>query len=99
LPPDFTGNLADNPDIGGLHHLVGAEIGLDENLEGIATFLFGGELADAVFKVGEALQCLEQPRLCIGGGFVVPGGVGQHGLILFLAFLCEPWKTRFHVIY
>lgn len=99
MPPDFTGNLADNLDIGGLRHIVGAEIRLDEDFESVAAFFFGGKLANAEFKVGEGPYSLEQPRLCIGGGFVVPGGFGQHGLILFLAFLCEPRKTRFHITY
>lgn len=56
LAPDLPWNLADDPDRGGLYHLVGAEIGLDEDLESIATFLLSGELRDAELKVGKATQ-------------------------------------------
>ena len=44
---NFRGNVGSDPDFVRLRSLVRVEMGLDKNLEGVATFFLAGELLDA----------------------------------------------------
>ena len=57
--PNFRGSVGSDPDFVRLRSLVGVEMSLDKNFEGVAALLLGGKLLDAPFQIGEGAQPFE----------------------------------------